>query len=275
VFLGEFVGRLGVTLSANGLDRRVLVKEFTGDLALQLARYELLSVGKLQSDLLSDNKDVQDGEWLRTAVSRSVMSREDDANIGVLLRALKQAPFLGIIGEVNLEELEGEMDANEFYGALGVPPPKPGAVWLVYEYAGLNTISSYAGPAEIKWSRLPPKKGFFGTTQPDPIPAWRDRANYVVKGIMKGSLEALANLHDSGIAHRSIGRSSLILTSMNQDKKEAATVYFTRPSGLVVKLADFGFSGLLQESTSDDYFNARARSVGFSFRKGDNSLVRF
>jgi hypothetical protein len=46
-----------------------------------------------------------------------------------LLQALNKAPFLGILGEVDLAELEGEMDANEFYRALGVPPPKPEAIW--------------------------------------------------------------------------------------------------------------------------------------------------
>jgi serine/threonine protein kinase len=90
---------------------------------------------------------------------------------------------------------------------------------------------------------------------------------------MKGAVEALANVHDSGIAHRSIGRSSFVLTSRSQDKREPSTVYFTRPSGLVVKLADFGFSGLLEESAYDDEFIARARSFGFSFRKGSTSLA--
>ena len=129
VFRGQFVGRLGGALSARGLDRRVLVKEFTGELALQLARYELLSVGKLQSDLLAKDDEVAGGEWIQSASSRSVLARTDDRNVGNLLQALNKAPFLGILGEVDLAELEGEMDANEFYRALGVPPPKPEAIW--------------------------------------------------------------------------------------------------------------------------------------------------
>ena len=90
---------------------------------------------------------------------------------------------------------------------------------------------------------------------------------------MKGALVALADIHDNGIAHRSIGRSSFVLTSPNQDKREPSIIYFTRSSGLVVKLADFGFSGLLEESAYDDEFIARARTFGFSFRKGDTSLA--
>jgi serine/threonine protein kinase len=251
----------------------VLVKEFSGEFALQLARYELLSIGKLQSELLSDNEDAVGGDWIQVASSRSALVRKDAANVGELLGRLNKAPFLGILGEVNLAELEDDWNPNEFYRALGVPPPKSGAIWVVYEYAGLNTVSSYSIPAALRRSTLPPKRTFFGTSEPDPLPAWKDRANYVVKGIMKGAIEALADVHDSGIAHRSIGRSSIVLTSPTQDKREPSTVYFTRPAGLVVKLADYGFSGLLEESTYDEEFISRARSFGLSFRKGDNSLA--
>jgi serine/threonine protein kinase len=251
------------------------VKEFTGVMALQLARFELLSVGKLQSDLLASKEDAQSGDWLRAASSRSVIPRQDNANVATLLSLLSKTPYLGIFGEVNLAELDGELNPNEFYRALGVPPPKPEAVWVVYEYAGLNTVSSYAAtPAQIRRSRIPIKKGFFGAViEAPPLPAWRDRANYIVKGIMKGSIQALATLHDSGIAHRSIGRSSLVITSVNQDKREASDIYTTRTAPLVMKLADFGFSGLLEESAYDEEFCDRARSFGFNFRRGDNSLA--
>ena len=273
VFRGEFTGRLGGTLRSRGLDNRVLVKEFTGEMALQLARYELLSVGKLQSELLSDDQDAQDGMWIQIASSRSVTARKDDTYVGDLIKRLSKAQFLGILGEVNLAELEDEWDPNEFYRALGVPPPKSGAIWIVYEYAGLNTVASYAVPSQIRRSKMPPKRTFFGVAEPPPLPSFDKRANYVVMGIMKGAIEALAALHDSGIAHRSIGRSSVILTSSTQDKAEPSSVYATQPAALSVKLADFGFSGLLEESTYDEDFLSRARSFGFSFRKGDNSLA--
>ena len=145
---------------------------------------------------------------------------------------------------------------------------------VVYEYAGLNTVSTYAVPAAVKRAQVPRKRSFFGgIVEPPPLPSWRDRADYVVKGIMKGAVEALATVHESGIVHRSIGRSSFILTNPTQDKRETSTVYFTRRKSLVVKLADFGFSGVLEESAFDDEFIARARTFGFSFRKGDNSLA--
>ena len=273
VFRGEFVGQVGGTISSKGYDRRVLVKEFTGDLALKLFQSEVQSIGKLQSNLFVDNEYVKSGDWLRAAAIRTSSNRDDNGNVSVLIDTLKKAPFLGILGEINLAELEGEWDPNEFYRALSVPPPKQGAVWVVYEYAGLNTIASYCIPPVVRRSRLPIKKGFFGNAiEPPELPSFQDRANYIVNGIMRGALEAVATLHESGIVHRSIGRSSIVLTSAGQDKREAVDLYFTRPAGLVVKLADFGFSGLIEESTYDEEFLRRARSFGFSFRKGDQSL---
>ena len=273
IFRGEFVGQLGGTLSAQGLDRRLLVKEFTGDLALALARAELVSLGQLQSDLISDER-AKAGEWTRTAASRSINLRQDNANVAQLVAALsKTAPFLGILGEVNLAELEGNMEANEFYRALGVPPPQPDAVWLVYEYAGLSTVQAYSVPAQIRRANLPPRKGFFGNVvEPPQLPPWKERAKYV-KAIMKGAILAVAKTHESGIVHRSIGRTSIILSTKEMDKREAISPFKTMTSNLRVKLADFGFSGLYEQSTRDEEFCRRARSFGLSFGKGDNNIA--
>jgi hypothetical protein len=66
IFRGESVGQLGGTVSANGLDRSVLVKEFRGDLALPRSKLE--SLIRLQSDLMSaKDEDAKLGEWIRTA----------------------------------------------------------------------------------------------------------------------------------------------------------------------------------------------------------------
>jgi hypothetical protein len=51
LFRGEFVGVPGGMLSAQAKDRRIIVKEFTGDLALKLVQAELQAIGKLQSIL--------------------------------------------------------------------------------------------------------------------------------------------------------------------------------------------------------------------------------
>jgi hypothetical protein len=63
------------------------------------------------------------------------------------------------------------------------------------------------------------------------------------------------------------------MSSPSQNKAEASSIYFTRTSGLAIKLSDFGFAGLLEDSAKDDEFISRARSFGISFRKGDTSLV--
>lgn len=98
IFRGEFVGQLGGTLSAQGLDRRLLVKEFTGNLALALARAELDSLGRLQSNLMAQGDGVKRGEWIQTAASRSLQLRQDNSNVIKLIKALASAPYLGILG---------------------------------------------------------------------------------------------------------------------------------------------------------------------------------
>ena len=40
-----------------------------------------------------------------------------------------------------------------------------------------------------------------------------------------------------------------------------------------MKISDFGFAGLLEDSAKDQEFISRARSFGLSFRTGDTSLV--
>lgn len=269
------MGRLGGTLRAKGLDRRVLVKEFYGEMALKLAQSELRSIGRLQSKLLSSDEQAQEGAWIKAAAARSsTMERQDDVHVVRLLQQLAKAPFLGILGEVNLAELEGNLDANEFYRSLKVQPPKPDAIWIVYEYAGLSTISDYSQPAEQRRARLPPKRNFLGFVESaPPIPDFQQRANYVVKGIMKQALEAVATLHDAGIVHRSIGKTSFILTSTTMDKREASSIYATLIPQLRIKLGDFGFSGLAEDSMLDEEFCSRARAFGLYLNRKSPSIA--
>ena len=272
---------MGGSLSAQGCDRRVLIKEFTdSDLALSLVRFELESLGRLQSNLIFGNEKTSEdamksgAEWIRAASARSSVDRRKDiANVVSLMKALTVAPFVGILGEVNLTELDGNLEPNEFYRALGVPPPKPGAVWLVYEYAGLSTIQAYSEPAELRLAKLPPKKGFFGNVIEAIPPSWRDRANYVVKGIMKHTIAALSTIHENGMVHGSIGRTSIILSSKEMDKRNAIAPTNTMISTLRVKLSEFAFARVFEESTSNDEFCTRAKTFGLSFQKGDHNVL--
>jgi len=64
------------------------------------------------------------------------------------MKQLSKAPFLGILGEVNLAELEENLEPNKCYRALGVPSPNSEAVWIVYEYVVLTSLQAYSQPAE-------------------------------------------------------------------------------------------------------------------------------
>ena len=97
------VGPLGGMLSAQGYDRRILIKEFFGEMALELARAELTSIAKLQSDLLTNEESAQDGSWYRAASARSAADREDNNNVARLMLLLRDSPFVGIIGEVRTD----------------------------------------------------------------------------------------------------------------------------------------------------------------------------
>jgi serine/threonine protein kinase len=155
-----------------------------------------------------------------------------------------------------------------------VPLPKPGAVWVVYEYAGLSTIQAYSEPVELRLAKLPPKKGFFGNVVGTPKPpSWKDRANYVVKGIMKNTIIALATIHENGMVHGSIGRTSIILSSKEMDKRRAISPMNTMISTLRVKLSDFSFAKGFEQSTTNEEFCTRAKAFGLNFRKGDHNVL--
>lgn len=90
---------------------------------------------------------------------------------------------------------------------------------------------------------------------------------------MKKSLEALAELHENGVVHRSIGRSSIVLSTPELDKSIPTSIYTTNPSQLVIKLTDFGFSGLISESAKDETFRARARAFNINIKDPYKSLT--
>jgi serine/threonine protein kinase len=162
---------------------------------------------------------------------------------------------------------------NEFYRAMGVNPPQPGSVWVVYEYAGLSTVQAYSVPAELRVAKLPLKKGFFGNVIAPQVPQWKDRAYYVVRGIMKSTISALALVHESGMVHGSMGRASVILSSRDMDKTNAVSPLNTMISALRVKLTDFSFAKVFEQSTADAEFCTRAKAFGLNFQKGDNNVL--
>ena len=281
LFLGEFTGgTIGAKLRSRGLDTRVWIKEYSGAEALALAKSEKTGLGQLQSSWLKQtlqrgNKkeellsQMQKGEWINMASRRYVdgitntPTRTDDENVISLLEFTfnLRAQFTCLLGELNLNDYyDDDPNPNEWYKSLGVKPPIPGSIWLVFDYHGLSTAASYSVPHIIQRSKLPPKRGIFGgIVEPPALPPFTERARYVIQGVLKGMLTALATAHNANIVHRSIGRNSFILSSIGQDKREATSPYATILTRLRVILSDWGFSALAIDTVREKDFGIRLR----------------
>jgi hypothetical protein len=246
-----------------------------------------MGLGRLQSAWLrkyleqnnsNDNRNLlkrmEDGEWMEAARRRYVdgltdtPTRKDDENLATLLGLLasKGAQFPSLLGELNLSDYydDEKADPNEWYKRLGVKPPMPGSVWLVFDYHGTSTAASYAVPSTVARSKIPPKRGVFGwgVVEPPPLPPFGERARYVVQGVLKGMMGAVSIAHEAGIVHRSIGRNSFVLSSVGQDKREATSPYAVVTSRLRVVLSDWGFSALADDAVREREFGVRSRMFG-------------
>ena len=282
LFRGEIGGKMGGKLRSRGLDCRVWIKEYSGEEALELARSEKMGLGRIQSVWLkqylqrSNNNDLlermEDHEWIDLAQRRYVdgltdtSTNKDDENIITLMELLlsQKSKFTSLLGELNLSDYwdDENTDANEWYKSLGVKPPQPGSIWLIFDYHGISTAASYAVPSIIQRSKLPPKRGPFGPMEAPPLPPFNERARYMVQGILKGMLIAVASSHEAGIVHRSIGRNSFILSSVGQDKREATSPYAVVLARLRIILSDWGFSANIEEAIEEKEFGKRSRMFG-------------
>jgi len=285
IFRGELTGRLGSAARSRGMDSRIMLKEFSGDTAIDLARSELESLSRMQSNMCAEIDDgARNGDWADSASMRYVEGRvngstkKDDENLMKWMQYLetKGTPFVATLGELNLleffENIEEDNGRNQWYQALGVKAPKPGSLWIVYEYTGLTTLSRYAEPALRRWFNLPPQRGFWGKpTAPPALPPWGERAKYV-RAMMRKCLEGLVTIHDNGFAHRSIGRNSIIISSVGQDKQEASSPLATVSQRMKMKITDFGFSGRIADSSNDEEFRRRARAFDLDIVEGSSAL---
>ncbi len=292
IFRGELVGgssSLGSKLRSRGLDMRVLIKEYSGEEGLRLANAEKRGIGILQSAWLKNHflkkkddnklKELEQGEWIERARRRYVdgltntSTNKDDENIITMLELLssQRSQFTSLLGELNLSDFYDDDDfasttdlRNEWYRSLGVQPPRPGSVWLIFDFHGLATASAYAVPAMIQRSKLPPQKGFFGfgVVEAPPLPPFIDRARYMVRGVLLGMLSAVAAAHKANIVHRSIGRNSFLLSSIGQDKREATSPYSITISRLRIVLSDWGFSATLDDAAREKELGVRSRMFG-------------
>jgi serine/threonine protein kinase len=280
VFVGQLTGPTAATLRSQGLDSRLLIKEFQtsddNEGMKNLAQRELASMSKLQSELIRQHgtDDAKDGRWVAQALDRNMNTfdrNSDNQNLAQLVELLakQQAPYVSVLGELYFEDLE-DIDRNDWYNVLGVSGPKPGSKWIVYEYCGLQSLQNYALPAALRLARMPaPRRqtGMFSFMAPAPqrsIPSFSDRTNYVVNGILYQCLEAVAEMHEAGVLHGSIGLGSILLSSTSMDKTEAAQLSATSVARLRVVFSDFGFGRSIADQTSDENFVYRARGFGLT-----------
>jgi len=278
LFRAEFVGALGGLLRSQGLENRVLIKEFSGELGLKLADRETRTLAKFQSRLVGKDDDNQD--WRNEAMNRFNNPRTDNIRVQKLIQQTGDCPYPVLLGEVDLAEVEDEgWDSNEFYRATGVQPPKPGAIWLIYEYTGVGSTAARLTQASsaARWENLPKGKGFFGNPiDPPPLPPWSERAGFVFRGIVRQALEAVAFTHEQGVVHRSLGVPSLlVLPRKLTDKAAALSPLWSNVRETVVKFSDWGFSSLTDPEVllQDEDFCRRARSFDVNLSKSSPSLL--
>jgi len=277
LFRAEFVGALGGLLRSQGLENRVLIKEFSGELGLKLANRETQTLAKFQCQLVGKDDDQ---DWRNDAMNRFNNPRTDNIRVQKLVKQTGDCHYPVLLGEVDLAEVEDEgWDSNEFYRAMGVQPPKPGAIWLVYEYTGVGSSAARLTQASsvARWENLPKGKGFFGNPiDPPPLPAWSERAEFIFRGIVRKALEAVASTHEQGVVHRSLGVPSiLVLPRKLTDKAAALSPLWSNARETVVKFSDWGFSSTTDPDIllQDEDFCRRARSFDVHLSKTSPSLL--
>ena len=286
VYLGQLTGALGASLRSVGMDSRIIAKEFVGDMAANLAKAELTSIAKMQTELIRRETDSNEdtfmfssrgsspssSSWAKTAryrnTSDSRSAKEaDNSSVLQLVQLLQRekVPYVYILGSMIVDQ--DQQQIQDWYRTFGVTPLKSSSIWILYEYAGLRHAGLYAPPADVRKARLdrPPVKRVFGIpflSAPIPmLPSWQERANYVVNGILRKTLEAVAIMHENGIVHKSIGLNSVILSSVGMDKTETSSLEAKSVERLVIKLADFGFSTTISAAAADKSYKTTSTAI--------------
>ena len=119
------------------------------------------------------------------------------------------------------------------------PAPKPGNLWLVFRWQGLSTVGSFP--------RVTQERAFFDFGGKG-LRLARSRYLKVLTG---RSLQVLAFLHGRGIVHRSVGPSSLLLSTTDQSAYEQ----------LSVRAIDLGFAASASTLPQDEVDRAIQRGA--------------
>lgn len=124
---------------------------------------------------------------------------------------------------------------------LSTPPPSADGLWLAFAWgSGLRPVADFARqPQERSWLDF------------DGRQAAHARAIFI-KATCARILQGVSWLHGQGIVHRSLGSSSLLLSTYDQR---------TMPGALSVQMIDLGFACTASRLTPDDVQSALSRGA--------------
>ena len=176
---------------------RVLLKEFIGD-ACSIGENECATHEVLYQRALA-------------AASGTMLPAQPPPQIGRLLGLMRADSTFA-----------SESFVADWEMALpNIAPPSPTGLWLVFAWENLMTVSNFP--------QQPQERAMFDF---DGRAAARERSAFV-KTVALRCLETVDWLHGQGIAHRSLGGSSLLLNTYDQR---------TLPGSVGIKAIDLGFA---------------------------------
>lgn len=119
------------------------------------------------------------------------------------------------------------------------PAPEAGNLWLVFRWQGLQTVSAFPKAEQAR--------AFWDVTGGN---ALKCRKRYL-RAIVAGALNAIGWMHTRGVVHRSLGASSLLLNTLDQQKANS----------LSVKLIDLGFAATAAMLSEEEVKSAMRRGA--------------
>eukprot|EP00611_Tribonema_gayanum_P025158 TRINITY_DN5683_c1_g2_i1.p1 TRINITY_DN5683_c1_g2~~TRINITY_DN5683_c1_g2_i1.p1 ORF type:complete len:485 (+),score=181.38 TRINITY_DN5683_c1_g2_i1:47-1501(+) len=104
-------------------------------------------------------------------------------------------------------------------------PPRQGNMWLVFKWESLMSFASFPTAKQ---------EGEYLLDVIDPTRRLRRRTAFL-RAMMAAAVQAVASIHEAGVAHRSLGPSSFRINTADE----------RTPEKLTVRLADFAFASSL------------------------------
>ena len=190
----------------------------------------------LLKEFLSPAVDIGEQEL---AVYEHLEARARDAG-GLLVKGA--APQVNtLLGSLRTDRLfETDAFRQEWSRALpNTPPPAAGELWLIFRWEGLATVAGFPrAPQQRAWWDLDGR-------------AARAARKKFLKVLAARALQVIGWLHGNGVVHRSLGSSSLILSTYDQEA----------PAQLFLKAIDLGFASSASLLPSTEVATAMSRGA--------------